>query len=56
MSRWKTSWVVMANVGLMIAILAFVALYSIYEGKDNYRTQVEHFVNTTVAMERVTES
>ncbi|MBQ6322034.1 MAG: hypothetical protein IJI24_04100, partial [Lachnospiraceae bacterium] len=36
------------------AILAFVALYSNYERKENYRHQVEHFVNTTIAMERVT--
>ena len=54
MKRQKTSWIVMANVALMIAILAFVALYSNYERKENYRHQVEHFVNTTIAMERVT--
>ena len=54
MSRLKTSWIVMANVALMSAILAFVALFSNYERKENYRGQVEHFVNTTIAMERVT--
>ena len=54
MSRLKTSWIVMANIALMIAILAFVGLYSRYERKDNYQSQVEHFVNATVAMERVT--
>ena len=54
MSRLKTSWIVMANVALMGAILAFVALFSNYERKENYRSQVEHFVNTTIAMERVT--
>ncbi len=54
MSRLKTSWIVMANVALMIAILAFVALFSNHEKKENYRNQVEHFVNTTIAMERVT--
>ena len=54
MSRLKTSWIVMANISLMSAILAFVALYSNYERKENYRHQVEHFVNTTIAMERVT--
>ena len=56
MSRLKTSWVVMANVVLMAAILAFVALYSTYERKGNYTHQVEHFVSSTVAMERVTEN
>ena len=54
MSRLKTSWIVMANVALMAAILAFVALYSNHERKENYEHQVEHFINTTVAMERVT--
>ena len=44
----------MANIALMGTILAFVALYSSYERKENYRHQVEHFVNTTIAMERVT--
>ncbi len=38
----------------MGAMLVFVALYSGYERKDNYRNQVEHFVNSTIAMERVT--
>ena len=54
MSRLKTSWIVVANIALMSAILAFVVLYSNYEKKENYRHQVEHFVNTTIAMERVT--
>ena len=54
MSRLKTSWIVMANIALMSAILVFVALYSNYERKENYRSQVEHFVNASIAMERVT--
>lgn len=54
MRRMKTSWIVMANVALVAAILVFVALYSNREQKANYEHQVEHFVNTTVAMERVT--
>ena len=54
MSRLKKSWIILVNVALMAAILVFVALYSNYERKENYDHQVEHFVNTTVAMERVT--
>ena len=54
MSHLKTSWIVMANVALVAAVLAFVALYSNHEKKENYTRQVEHFVNTTGAMERVT--
>ena len=54
MNRLKTSWIVMANIALMIAMLAFVALYSNYEREENYRHKVEHFVNKTIAMERGT--
>ena len=54
MSRLKKSWIILVNVALMAAILVFVALYSNHERKENYEHQVEHFVNTTVAMERVT--
>jgi len=55
MSRMKGSRiVVMANVAVMAAILAFVWLYSNSKRKENYRQETEHFVNTTVAMERVT--
>ncbi len=54
MRRLKTSWIVIANVALMSAILVFVALYSSYERRGNYRSQVDHFVNATVAMEQVT--
>ena len=56
MSRLKKSWIVVANVALMAAILVFVALYSNHEKNENYEHQVEHFVNKTVAMERVTEN
>ena len=54
MSRLKTSWIVVANIVLMSVIVAFVALYSSYDRKENYQTQVEHFANATIAMERVT--
>ena len=54
MHRLKTSWIVIVNIALMSAILVFVALYSNYEKNRNYLSQVEHFVNTTIAMEQVT--
>ncbi|MBR2823407.1 MAG: response regulator [Clostridia bacterium] len=56
MNRLKTSWMVVANIALMAAILVFVALYSRYEKNENARSQVEHFVNASMAMERVTEN
>lgn len=54
MSRMRTTWIIVANIAVMAAILAFVALYSNHEKKEHYQNQVEHFVNTTIAMERVT--
>ena len=54
MSRLKTLWIVLINVVLMAAILAFVALYSNRERQENYDHQVEHFVSTAIAMEQVT--
>ena len=51
MSRLKTLWIVLVNVVLMAAILGFVALYSNRERKENYDHQVEHFVNTAIAMD-----
>jgi len=54
MSRLKTSWMIVANIALMSAILVFVALYSNYERKEKDRSQVEHFVNASIAMEQVT--
>jgi len=56
MNRLRKSWIIMANVVLVAAILIFVVLYSNRERQENYEHQVEHFVNTTVAMERVTEN
>ena len=54
MNRLKRSWIVMANIALMIAMLVFIELYSNYQKRENFRYQVEHFVNSTIAMERVT--
>ena len=48
--------IIIVNVIIMAAILIFVVLYSGYESGESYRRQVEHFENTTVTMERVTEN
>jgi len=52
----KKSWIIVVNVVIMIAILAFVVLYSGFESRDTYRRQIEHFENTTITMEHVTEN
>jgi signal transduction histidine kinase/CheY-like chemotaxis protein len=52
----KKSFIIIVNVGIMAAILIFVVFYSGYENRESYRRQVEHFENTTVTMEHVTEN
>ena len=44
------------NVVIIAGILVFVVFYTKFESRDSYRRQVEHFENTTVTMERVTEN
>ena len=52
----KKIFIILVNVVIMAAILIFVVLYSRFESRDSYRRQIEHFENTTVTMERVTEN
>ena len=44
------------NVVIIASILIFVVLYSRFERRASYLMQIEHFVDTTVAMEHVTEN
>ena len=44
------------NVLIMILILMFVAVYASVDNEKVIQRQTEHFENTTVAMERVTEN
>ncbi len=48
--------IIIINVIIIAAILVFVVLYSRYENTNSYRMQVEHFVDSTITMERVTEN
>ena len=52
----KKTLIIIVNVIIMAAILIFVVLYSGYENRDAYRRQIEHFENTTVTMEQVTQN
>ena len=52
----KKSWIIIVNVVIMIAILTFVVLYSGFESRETYQRQIEHFENTTITMEYVTEN
>ena len=48
--------IIVVNIIIMIAILIFVVLYSRFENTNSYKRQIEHFENTTLAMEKVTEN
>lgn len=48
--------VIIVNVFIMIAMLIFVVLYSNTQSQNTAQRQIEHFENTTIAMERVTEN
>jgi len=48
--------IIIVNVVIIAAILVFVAVYSVIVNRDSYQRQIEHFENTTITMERVTEN
>jgi len=52
----KKNLVIAVNVFITVAMLTFVVLYSSFERRDTTQRQIEHFENTTVTMEHVTEN
>ena len=52
----RKSRIIVVNALIMVAILVFVYFYSSFESRDAYQRQVEHFENTTITMEHVTEN
>ena len=52
----KKNWITVINVLIMAALLIFVTLYSRYTSRITAQTQTEHFENTTVTLEHVTEN
>ncbi len=48
--------IILINVIIMSGILVFVVMYSQYTNREAYQRQIEHFENTTVTMEQVTEN
>ena len=52
----KRIWVIIVNVFIMFSVLTFVILYSTTENKNTTQRQIEHFENTTITMEHVTEN
>ena len=52
----KKIWVIIVNVLLMLAMLTFVSVYSFLGNRESLKTQIEHFENTAITMEHVTEN
>ena len=52
----KKILIIIVNAIIIAAILTFVIIYSGAETRDSYRRHIEHFVDTTVTMEQVTEN
>ena len=52
----KKIFIIIVNIIITAAILGFVVFYSGYSDKESYQRQIEHFENTTVTMEKVTQN
>ena len=52
----KKTLVIVFNVLIMSIMLTFVIVYSVLENKNTTNRQIEHFENTTITMEHVTEN
>ena len=52
----KKTWIIIVNILIMIALLSFVVFYSDYTNKETIQRQIEHFENTAITMEHVTEN
>ena len=52
----KKNWIIIINVLIMIALVTFVSLYSNYTSRITTQKQIEHFENTTITLEHVTEN
>ena len=52
----RKRWIIAINVLITSAILTFVSLYAYFEHDARAKNQIEHFENTTITMEHVTEN
>ena len=52
----KKFLILIFNLIIIAAILIFVVLYSRFESRESFQSQVNQFENTTVALEQVTEN
>ncbi|MBQ9545036.1 MAG: response regulator [Clostridia bacterium] len=52
----KKIWVIIVNVFIMVAMLTFVFIYSNVQNSQTLQRQIEHFENTAIALEHITEN
>ena len=52
----KKTWITIVNICIILALLTFVVLYSHVASRKTAQRQIEHFENTTITMEHVTEN
>ena len=52
----KKTGIIITNILIMVSIMVFVVFYTIYANSSATKRQTEHFENTTVAMDHVTEN
>ena len=52
----KKTAIIIVNVIVIAAILLFVVLYSSLNSRESYLRQIEHFEDTTVTLENMTEN
>ena len=52
----KKTWVIVTNVLIMLGILSFTVVYSTLESRNETQRQIEHYENSTITMEHVTEN
>ena len=52
----KKAWIIIVNMLIMIAMLFFVVSYSRSANRITTQRQIEHFENTAITMEHVTEN
>ncbi len=52
----KKSWIIIVNVFIIAAMMTFVFIYSLVANRRSTQRQIEHFENTVITMEHVTEN
>ena len=52
----KKRFIILFNVFIIAAMLVFIGFYSGFENRESFQRQIDHFENTAVTLEQVTEN